>query len=269
MDFIRTIPQGHEAIVVMFGKPVKKCKSGLTFCIPFIQHFYNVIDERGWTQTRKDGDGTLIEVTEQIDDFPAQPFVTSDGVNIAVDIVAYWRINDVMKAVFAVDQLHKSLKEKILTEVRTLVGARSTQQLLSERASLSQGIVTRIAGEVAKWGITITSVDIQTITMDEAVQAAMLQEMEAERKARAIKLETQGRAAAIKMEAEAQREALQIKADAQKMYLNELSSIIGAEGALKVLLSQQMLDGYKVICDTEGSKVYLPSNMMSMLNVKE
>ncbi len=269
MDFIRTIPQGHEAVVVMFGKPVKKCKSGLAFCIPIIQKFFDVVDERGWTETRKDGDGTLIEVTEQISDLRAQPFITTDGVNVKVDIVSYWRINDVMKALFAVDQLHRSLHEKILTEVRTLVGERSLQQLLSDRATLSQGIVTKIVGEVAKWGISITSVDIQTITMDPAVEAAMLQEMEAERKARAIKLETQGKAEAIKLEAQAQREALQIKAAAQKEYLTELASIVGGEGALKVLLSQQTLDGYKTICETESSKVYLPSNMMSMLNIKD
>ena len=178
MDFIRTIPQGHEAIVVMFGKPVKKCRSGLAFCIPYIQKFFNVIDERGWTETRKDGDGTLIEVTEQITDLKEVPFITKDGVKIDVDVVSHWRINDVMKAVYAVDQLHRSLNEKILTEVRILVGERTLQQLLSDRATLSQGIVLKVAGEAAKWGITVTSVDIQTIEMDDSVKAAMLQEID-------------------------------------------------------------------------------------------
>ncbi|MBR5894042.1 MAG: SPFH/Band 7/PHB domain protein [Akkermansia sp.] len=267
MDFIHTVPQGYEAIVVMFGKPVRRCKSGLNCCIPFLQSFYNVTDNRNWTETRKDDDGTLIEITEQISDYPRKPFITSDGVNITVDVVAYWRINDVMKAVFAVDELHRSIEEKILTEVRTFVGERSMKQLLSDRVNLSHAIVTKIAGEVAKWGISMTSVDIQTITMSKDAQAAMLQEMEAERRARAIRHETQGKAAAIQMEAEAHRKALQMKAEAQKAYLEELASIIGQEGALQVLLSQQALDGYKIISETEDSTVYLPSNMMTALNI--
>ena len=269
MDFIHIIPQGYESIVVMFGKPVRKCTSGLNFCIPLIQKFYNVIDERNWAETRNDDDGSLIEITEQISDYKKRPFITNDGVNVEVDVVAYWRISDVMKAVYAVDQLHDSLREKILTEVRTLVGERSMQQLLSDRATLSQGIVTKIAGEVAKWGIVVTSVDIQTITMAREAQAAMLQEMEAERKARAIRLETQGRAEAIQMEAEAQRKALQIKAAAQRSYLAELADIVGTEGALQILLSQQTLDGYKTISEAEDSTVYLPSDMMSVLNNKD
>lgn len=268
MDFIRTIPQGHEAIVVMFGKPVKKCRSGLAFCIPYIQQFFNVIDERQWMETRKDGDGTLIEVTEQITDLKECLFITKDGVNVYVDVAAHWRINDVMKAVFAVDQLHRSLNEKILTEVRILVGERTLQQLLSDRATLSQGVVLKVAGEVAKWGISVTSVDIQTITLDKAVEEAMLQEIEAERKARAIKHETQGKAEALQMEAEAQRKALMIKAEAQKAYIAELASVVGSKGALKVLLSQQALDGYKAINETEGTKVYLPNNMTGVLNIK-
>ncbi|MBR5894043.1 MAG: SPFH/Band 7/PHB domain protein [Akkermansia sp.] len=268
MDFIRTIPQGHESIVVMFGKPVKKCRSGLAMCIPFIQHFYNVNEERGWKHTCHASDGTLIEITEQISDLNEVPFITKDGVNVNVDVVCYWRINDVIKAVYAVDHLHRSLKEKILAEVRILVGERTLQQLLSDRSTLSQGIVTKIAGEVAKWGISVTSVDIQTIEMDEAVEAAMLQEMEAERKARAIKLETQGRVEAIQMEAEAQCKALMIKAEAQKAYVEELADIVSPKGALKILLSQQALDGYKVISETKGAKVYLPSNMTGVLNIK-
>ena len=136
-----------------------------------------------------------------------------------------------------------------------------------EKTNANITIVTKIAGEVAKWGISMTSVDIQTITMSKDAQAAMLQEMEAERRARAIRHETQGKAAAIQMEAEAHRKALQMKAEAQKAYLEELASIIGQEGALQVLLSQQALDGYKIISETEDSTVYLPSNMMTALNI--
>lgn len=269
IPFVRIVPQGYESIVVMFGKPVRKCKSGINFRIPIIQRFYDVGEGRGWkpNETRHENDGTLIEVTEQMTDLRERPFITADGVNVFVDIVSYWRINDVMKAVFSVDQLHRSLYEKILTEVRTLVGERTLEQLLKDRSRLSDGVVTKIAGEVSKWGITMTSVDIQKIQMDKAVEAALLQEMEADRKARAIALEAQGKATAMKLDAEAQREALLIKAAAQKDYLNELAGIVGSEGALKIMLSQQVLDGYKSICETESSKVYLPSNMMSILNI--
>ena len=106
--FIKIIPQSHCLIVERFGKPVRVAHSGLNFFIPFIDGVKNV--SLDWnTSTNKNG--IFIELTEQINDTQPRQYITKDNVTIEVDCVYRWRITDPMKAVYEVDNLHKSLKE--------------------------------------------------------------------------------------------------------------------------------------------------------------
>ena len=141
-------------------------------------------------------------------------------------------------------------------------------------------MVTSITGALAVWGITVVSVEIQELLLDKNVKAAMLQQMEAERKARAIALEAEGTKKALEMKAEAEKNAailqaegrkaaLSITAEAQKTYLKELTEIVGPEAATRILLNMQTLEGYSTITENPASKVYLPSNLPAMLNMKD
>ncbi len=276
------VPQNHCTIIETFGKPAKLLKSGLNIIFPWFGFWHTPKDVSSpslWgTETNKQG--IFIELSEQVTDVHPRGCVTKDNVGLGVDCIISWRISDPLKAVYTVDHLHKSLKEKVLTAVRAQIGSRTLDNVLTARAELSNEIVTSITGALAVWGITVVSVEIQELLLDKNVKAAMLQQMEAERKARAIALEAEGTKKALEMKAEAEKNAailqaegrkaaLSITAEAQKAYLKELTEIVGAEAATRILLNMQTLEGYSTITENPASKVYLPSNLPAMVNMKD
>lgn len=274
------VPQNHCAVVEVFGKPTKTLKSGLNIIFPMFGLWHKLKDVSSDWKDVTNKDGVFIELSEQLYDVPARGCATSDNVEIGVDCVLRWRITDPLKAIYSVDHLHATIREKVLSEVRGQVGQRTLDSLLSARAKMSDEIITSISGTLAKWGITVTGVEIQQLRFDENVRAAMLQQMEAERKARAIALEAEGTRKSIETKAEAEKNAsitaaeglrasLAITAQAQKEYLSELASIVGVESATKILLNMQTLNGYDTISKNAADKVYLPSNLPAMINIKD
>ena len=278
-NFLIKVPQGHAVILEnkYTGRPNKNyLKSGMHF-IWFWQkpknveiYFGHEKDERGREtddllackridyDTDNVGIPCLIELTEQVDDYLERPCVTKDNVELKVDTVVNWRIMDPIKAVYDVDHLPQSLEQCVLAEVRTQIGKMELDEVFATRAQLSQNVVKNIAGNLAKWGVTVLAVDIQKIGLDEKVKEAMLQQMAAERAARAMALKAEG-----------EKKAMEIKAASQKEYLTTLAEVVGADNAARILLNQQTLQAYDTICKAENAKVFLPTNLPASVTVRE
>lgn len=272
---ITTIPQNHCRIIERFGKPVKVQQSGLAVRIPILDSVKVVSSEWG-SNTNKNG--VFIELSEQITDTNPRECITSDNAKVLVDSVVSWRIIDPLKAVYEVDALHRSLLQATLNTIRSEIGANELDYALQARTTLNEKITAKLADTVAKWGLQLLRAEIQEIKTDDATGAAMLQQMDAERKSRAAKLEAEGQAkATIEMakadrdaailRAEGQAKALEITASAEKGYLEILTSVIGADEANRILLAQKVIDGYSTITKNPGDKVFIPSNVQSFIDL--
>lgn len=165
---------------------------------------------------------------------------------------------DPIKAVYDVDHLPQSLEQCVLAEVRTQIGQMQLDDVFATRAQLSQNVVKNIAGQLAKWGVTVLNVDIQKIGLDEKVKEAMLQQMAAERFARAMVLKAEG-----------EQKAMAINAASQKEYLQTLAEVVGSDNAAKILLNMQTLNAYNTICKAENAKVFLPTNLPASVTIRE
>ena len=264
--FSKVIPQGHCVIVERFGKPVRVAQSGLRFFLPGLDKLRDV--KNIWAdQTNKDG--VFIELTEQICDTGSRECFTKDNVKLLVDCVYRWRITDPIKAVYEVDELHKSLKEAVLGEIRSFIGKSELNTVLASRSRISEAVVTVVSETVRRWGVNLTGVEVQELKADEATQGAMLQQLEASRRAEAIKLEAEGKAFAVVQEAEAAKKAAILRAEAtsesiklvaegEQAYLTMLKETLGPEEAAKVLIAQKTLDVYKQATSDPAAKVFLP-----------
>lgn len=262
--FIFTVPQNHCVVLEMFGKPVSVKTSGLHMRIPFLQKPKRVDH---WERTHKQG--KFIELTEQILDTAPRQCVTKDNATVDISCIIRWRITDPIKALYEVENLHKSLTELVLNEVRSIIGSRNLDELLSSRSELSEKIVLSIATTATRWGLSITSVEIQELTADKETQKAMLEQMKAERISRALRLNAQAERDAAIMRAEGAKEAMRLIAEADSAYVNALAQTLGADGAMKALINRQTLEGYATITKNDASKVYLPANVPAMINIKE
>ena len=260
--FFYTVPQNHCVIIMRFGKPVSVKGAGWHVLIPFLDKLHDVREFNHWTDTYKEhptGIGCFIELSEQVMDTQMRPYITKDNVNVQVNSIIRWRIVDARKAVFDVDKLHESLRECSLNELRAQIGTMTLDELSTNRTELSQRVQKAVMNSSTRWGIVITSVEIQDIHCDESTKQAMLAQMAAERSSRAAVLDAEGKSKALLTMANAQREALLISARAEKEYLETLASGGGAEDAAKILLNRQMLDSYATITANPAAQVYLPA----------
>lgn len=264
--FIKVVPQGHCAIVMRFGKPVRIAQSGLNFFVPFFDSFKDVAVSWG-DETNKNR--YYIELSEQITDTRKRECFTKDNVKLTVDCAIRWRVVDPQKAVFEVDHLHQSLREAVLAEIRSFVGAHELNFVLSSRQQISEHVIAGVLDTVKRWGINIIGAEIQELTADDATVDAMRQQLEASRRSEALKLEAVGKAEAIVKEAEArasaailaaqgQSEAIKVLAEGEKAYLASLSESVGPQVAGQILLAQKTLRAYETIVKDPASKVFVP-----------
>ena len=272
---ISTVPQNHCRIIERFGKPIKVQHSGLRFKLPVIDQVRNVF--RDWGNETNKG-GVFIELSEQIVETRPRECITRDNAKVSVDCAMSWRVVDPLKAVYEVDHLHRSLLQAALNAIRSEIGRRDLDETLSARALLNEGIVAVLSDTVSTWGIQILRLEIQELRTDDATGAAMLQQVEAERRSRALALEAEGTAQALIKTANAEREAailradgvarsLEITATAERNYLIALAEVLGREEAARILMAQKVIEGFDKISQNPGDKVFLPSNMQGMLGI--
>lgn len=272
---ITTIPQNHCRIIERFGKPVKVQQSGLRFKLPIIDKVRDVTSSWG-DETNKEG--VFIELSEQICDTNSRECISRDNAKLTVDCMICWRVVDPLKAVYEIDHLHQSLLQAALNVIRSEIGLRDLDQALSARAELNESIVSGLSDTLRKWGVQLIRIEIQELRTDDATGAAMLQQLEAERRSRAIISEAEGRATATLRIAVAERDAviaraegharaLEITTAAERNYLDTLAQAVGAEEASRILLAQKVLDGFDRISKNPGDKVFLPSSLQGVLEL--
>ncbi len=272
---ITVIPQNHCRIIERFGKPIRVQSSGLAFKLPFIEKVKNVSADWGG-ETNKNG--VFLEYSEQVLDTRPRECITRDNARVMVDAVISWRLIDPLKAVYEVDNLHRSLLQVALNAVRSQIGAYNLDDALAARATLNEKLVAELSDTTRKWGIQIIRIEIQELKTDSATGAAMLQQLEAERRSRATSLEAEGIAQATIKAANAEREAailradgiaraLEITATAEKCYLDTLSASVGAEQASKILLAQKVIEGFERITKNPSDKVFLPASVKGILEM--
>lgn len=271
-----TIPQNHVVLIQRFGKYSRVQKAGLVFKIPFIEGVKRLPEWNG----KANKNGYMIELSEQQTDTAPRQCQTLDNVTIEADASIYWKIVDPVKAVYNVDILPKSISDIALNALRANIGKMKLDKVLSQREGLNESIAAQLVELTEKWGIVVTRVEIQEIDYNSETAEAMLQEMTAERKRRAMIAEAKGKAEAeveqaeaeakaIRIKAKAQADAVKIAAESESYYLSRLSENVSREVAGKIMISQKYIEGMQVITTNPGDKVFLPGNFDGVLKISE
>lgn len=266
-----SIPQSHVLIFERFGKFSRIVHSGLAIKIPFIEKV-KVLPE--W-QGKCIKNNQFIELAEQQTDTLPRPCQTKDNVTIEVNASVYWKITDPYKAVYQVDLLPRSLSDLALNALRANVGMLKLDELIAERKLLNAKILEQLLEINKSWGIEFTRVEVQEINYSDETATAMMQEMAAERKKRAMIAEAEGKSIAdlklaqteaetILINTSARVDAIEKLAKAEEKYLSLLSEHVGIEMAVQILISQKYIDGMNIITKNAGHKVFLPNNWQGL-----
>lgn len=202
------IAQEYERLVVFrLGRCVGERGPGLVFLIPFIERAIKV------------------DLREQVREIPHQTSITMDNASIAVDFIWYYKVVEAMQSVIQVGQFEQAAQGMATTTLRSVIGAISLDEVLSNRDHINQVMRVKLDEVTERWGVKVTNVEIREIIPPKEVQEAMTRQMTAERIRRAVVTESTGAAEAAINIAEGQKQAAILTADGDKQ-----ANILRAEG---------------------------------------
>jgi regulator of protease activity HflC (stomatin/prohibitin superfamily) len=243
---VRIVPQGSKQVVQRLGKYHRTLGPGLNIIFPYIDRVANKV-------TTKD----------IVLDIPSQEVITKDNAVIIVNAVAYINIVSPEKSVYGVEDYRLAIQNLVQTSLRSIVGEMDLDDALSSRDEIKARLKAAISDDIADWGITIKTVEIQDINPSETMQKAMEEQAAAERGRRATVTRADGEKAAAILEAEGRLEAS--KRDAQaKVVLAEASqraiqkvtdAIKDNELPVMYLLGEKYIEALKNISSSQNSKV--------------
>ncbi|MBZ8178698.1 MAG: stomatin-like protein [Oscillatoria sp. PMC 1051.18] len=217
---VKIINEGNEALVERVGKFHKKLKPGLNYIVPIIETV--VVRET----TR-----------ERVIDIQPQNAITKDNVSLQADAVVYWRIFDLEKAYYEVDDLQSAISNLVVTTLRSEIGQMQLEETYSSRNEINQKLLHQLDEATDSWGVKVTRVEVQEITPPKTIIESLELERAAESKKRADIAETEGKVQSIQMLSQA------LRVDP------------GSPAFLQFLIAQRYVDANEKLGNSPNSKV--------------
>jgi regulator of protease activity HflC (stomatin/prohibitin superfamily) len=207
LSSIKIIPQGEEALVERLGSFDRKLEHGLNVLIPGL-------DRIAYRDT----------IREKVFDIPPQNCITKDNVGIAADAVIYWRIVDMDKTYYKVQNLQMAMVNLALAQLRAEIGRLDLDETFTARERVNEAILRELDHSTVPWGVKVTRVELKEIIPAKAVMESMELQMSAERKKRAAILTSEGERDAAVNTARGRADAQVMDAEARKR-----STVLAAE----------------------------------------
>jgi len=195
---IKIVPQGEEWVIEKLGKFNKTLTPGLNLIVPFVD------DVRARISTR-----------DIIMDIPQQEVITRDNAVIRTNAIAFVRVTNPKDAQYGVENFKLAISSLIMTTLRSIIGEMALDEALSNREMIKTKLKDSIIDDVADWGVTVKSVEIQDINPSGSMQDSMERQAAAERERRAIETTAEGNKNAAILEAQGELEASKLEAQAQ------------------------------------------------------
>ena len=174
----RIVRQYERGVVLRFGRLHNVREPGIRFILPLAD--------------------VLIPVSLRIVTMPiqSQGIITKDNVTVGVSAVAYFRIQDPVKSVIAIENVRAAIDQIAQTTLRRVVGQHHLDEILSDTAALNANIREILDVTTVEWGVEVTLVELKDILLPDSMKRAMAKQAEAEREKRAKIIAAEGEALA-------------------------------------------------------------------------
>lgn len=231
---VKVVPQSETRVIERLGRFHSVLNPGLNLIIPFV-------DKPKMIYTRKIQSSSyvrmittdVIDLREQVYDFPAQQVITRDNVTTEINALLYFQIVDPKKAVYEIDNLPNAIEKLTQTSLRNVIGELELDETLTSRDTINSKLQVILDDATNKWGVKVNRVELQDITPPESVRMAMEKQMQAERNRRAEILKAEGEKQSLILRSEGEKtsrinqaeavkeaEILRAQGDAQAIILN-------------------------------------------------
>jgi len=254
---INIVPQGEEWLVERLGKFSRVLNPGLNIIVPYIEAVRQKITTR-----------------DIILDIPQQEVITRDNAVILTNAVAFIRVTKPENALYGIEDFRLAIQQLIMTTLRSILGEMTLDEALSNREHIKAKLKDAIVDDVADWGVTVKSVEIQDINPSASMQESMERQAAAERERRAIEttaegnknaaiLEADGKLAAAEREAKAQITLANASAQAIRMISENIQD---KELPAMFLLGDRYINSLEKISQSDNSKfVIYPADLQGAI----
>ena len=293
---VKVVPQSETRVIERLGRFHRVLSPGLNFIIPFIDKPKTIYTRRveqgiGGRHVVRTVATTVIDLREQVYDFPSQQVITRDNVTTEINALLYFQITDPKKAVYEIDNLPNAIEKLTQTSLRNVIGELELDETLTSRDTINTKLQAILDDATNKWGVKVNRVELQDITPPESVRVAMEKQMQAERNRRAEILNAEGEKQSLilrsegekasqinKAEARKQSEILRAEGDAQAIILNaqaEADAIrrvaeavaVGKTDPAAYMLAMKYIDTLREMTTGKDNKtVYIPYEASSVLS---
>ncbi len=174
---VRILKQYERAVMFHLGKVRDGARGpGLIIFAPLVNQVHRV---------------SLRIVTMPIQ---SQGIITRDNVSIDVSAVAYYRVDDPIRSVVAIENVEEAINQIAQTTLRAVVGRHTLDETLSETDTINKNIREILDVQTEEWGIKVTTVELKDIQLPDSMKRAMARQAEAEREKRAKIIAAEGEA---------------------------------------------------------------------------
>lgn len=265
---IKVVPQSETRVIERLGRFHSVLPPGLNIIWPFI-------DKPKMVYTRK-MEGTamgrqiarivttsVIDLREQVYDFPSQQVITKDNVTTEINALLYFQIVDPKKSVYEIENLPNAIEKLTQTSLRNVIGELELDETLTSRDTINSKLQAILDEATNKWGVKVNRVELQDITPPESVREAMEKQMQAERNRRAEILNAEGEKKSLILRSEGEKESQINQAEAIKQ-----SEILRAEGESRAKVLQAEAEAEAIRRVAEAIKESKTDPATYMLAVK-
>jgi len=276
---IKIIKQSTVGIVERLGRYHKTAHRGINVIVPFIDRFRAIVDLR-----------------EQVMDFPPQPVITKDNATMMIDTVIYFQVTDAFKYIYEISSPIVAIENLTATTLRNIVGDLELDETLTSRDIVNTKLRAILDEATDKWGIKVNRVELKNILPPQDIQNAMEKQMRAEREKREAILRAEGQKTATILDAEGRKQSAILSAEAVKeAAIREAeglrqAQILKAQGEAEAILSVQRafadslvmireagadnkvlalksLEALKAIGDGQSTKLIIPGDLAGLSGV--
>lgn len=266
----KVINQATVGVIERLGKFNRLANRGINFIFPFIERLITVINLR-----------------EQVVDFPPQPVITSDNVTMKIDTVVYFQITDPVRYTYEISTPIQAIENLTATTLRNIIGEMDLDATLTSRDIINTKMRAILDEATDKWGIKINRVELKNIMPPNQIVEAMEKQMRAERERReailraegekhSAILNAEGAKEAKILQAEGEREAIvrKAKGEAESILLVQTAKADGIKAVFSAIkemepsqevIAIRALEALEKIADGKATKLVIPTEVAGIL----
>jgi regulator of protease activity HflC (stomatin/prohibitin superfamily) len=215
----RKVPEYENLVIFRLGKCIGKRGPGPVLILPLLDKPQSV------------------DLRVKHQEVPHETCITQDNVQLDVDFVFYWKIQEPVWSITKVTDPEESIRLLATALLRAVIAHFKFNDVLNQRESINDLLKEKIDEISADWGVYVTTMEIREIKPPVEIVASMHKQVSAEWQRKATVIAADGEAQALRMLDEA---AMHMDENTKSLKYYETLNKLGEGSATKYILPMEL-----------------------------